>query len=56
MSLALSAAAPVMPRGGALRRLSDLLYTRQLLELERANHQAQLDRVAAAARVLAADG
>jgi len=29
MSLALSAAAPVMPRGGALRRLSDLLYTRR---------------------------
>jgi hypothetical protein len=35
---------------------ADLLYTRQLLELERANHQAQLDRIAAAARVLAADG
>jgi putative spermidine/putrescine transport system permease protein len=29
MSLALSASPPPMPRGGALRRLSDLLYTRR---------------------------
>ncbi len=35
---------------------ADLLYTRQLLALERANHQAQLDRIAAAAQVLSADG
>lgn len=29
MSLALSASPPLVPRGGALRRLSDLLYTRR---------------------------
>lgn len=29
MSLALSASPPLLPRGGALRRLSDLLYTRR---------------------------
>jgi putative spermidine/putrescine transport system permease protein len=33
MSLALSATAPVAPRNGALRRLSDLLYTRRGLLL-----------------------
>jgi hypothetical protein len=31
---------------------ADLLYTRQLMELERANHQAQLNRIAAAAQAL----
>lgn len=31
---------------------ADLLYTRQLLDLERANHLAQLDRIGAAARAL----
>ena len=33
MSLALTAATPMAPRGGALRRLSDLLYTRRGLLL-----------------------
>lgn len=35
---------------------ADLLYARQLLDLERANHQAQLDRIGALAKALAADG
>lgn len=35
---------------------ADLLYTRQLLELERTHHQAQLDRVAAAVKALGLDG
>lgn len=35
---------------------ADLLYTRQLLALERADHQGQLARIAAAADVLANDG
>lgn len=35
---------------------ADLLYTRQLLDLERAAHQAQLDHIGALAQALSADG
>ena len=35
---------------------ADLLHARQLLELERAEHRAQLDRIGAAAKALRSDG